>query len=53
MKKQVAGIIALAILALFSFGCGQDTINNSNLKCPKCGAVFTIDEWIQQYQRSI
>jgi|WetSurMetagenome_2_1015567.scaffolds.fasta_scaffold659926_2 hypothetical protein len=53
MKKRVAGIIAWAILALFSFGCGQEAINNSNLKCPKCGAVFTIDEGIQQYQRSI
>jgi hypothetical protein len=53
MKKRVPGVIALAILALFSIGCGQDAINYSNLKCPKCGAVFTIDEGIQQYQRSI
>jgi len=50
MKKWVSILLALAILAVFSAGCagvGKDT----KVKCPKCGAVFTIDEGMQELQK--
>jgi hypothetical protein len=50
MRKWVNIFMALAILAVFSFGCasvGKDT----KIKCPKCGAVFTVNEGIQEIQK--
>ena len=43
MRKWTSMLLALALLAIFSFGCagaGKDT----RIKCSKCGAVFTIDD---------
>lgn len=46
MKKWVNIFLALAILAVFSFGCaGLD--KQTKLKCPKCGAIFTVDEGLE------
>jgi len=50
MKKWVSIFLALAILAVFSFGCaGID--KQTKIKCPKCGAVFTIDEGMAEIQK--
>jgi len=47
MKKRVSVFSTLLFVAMFSFGCGQYAATESNLKCPKCGAVFTIDEGLK------
>jgi outer membrane lipoprotein-sorting protein len=52
VKKLVSMVLALAVLAVFSFGCGQYAAKDAKVKCPKCGAVFTIDEGMQQYQKA-
>jgi hypothetical protein len=52
VKKLVSMVLALAVLAVFSFGCGTYAAKDAKVKCPKCGAVFTIDEGMQQYQKS-
>lgn len=35
-------VMAVAVLLAFSVGCGVS--GATKLKCPKCGAVFTVDE---------
>jgi len=50
MRKWVSIIMALAILAVFSFGCGVQ--KDAKIKCPKCGAVFTVEEGLEQIRRS-
>jgi len=48
MRKWVSILLLLAVLAVFSFGCagvGKD----AKVKCPKCGAVFTVDEALDEY----
>ena len=47
MKKLVSMVLALAVLAVFSFGCGSYASKDTKVKCPKCGAVFTIDEGLK------
>jgi len=47
MKKVVKVFLTLSVVAMFSFGCGQYATKESNIKCPKCGAVFTIDEGLK------
>ncbi len=44
MKKVISLILALAVLAVFSLGCGGMVNRQAKVKCPKCGAVFTLDE---------
>ena len=50
MKKWVGIVLALALLAVFSFGCAT-TKGDTKVKCPKCGAVFTIDEGLAEIQK--
>jgi len=50
MRKWVSIFMALAILAVFSFGC-TGVSKESKVKCPKCGAVFTIQEGIDRIDR--
>ena len=50
MRKWVSIFLALAILAVFSFGCSTIS-KDTKVKCPKCGAVFTIDEGMQELQK--
>ncbi len=45
MKKLVSLILAVAVLA-FTLGCAG-VQKDSKVKCPKCGAVFTIDEGLK------
>jgi hypothetical protein len=42
--------LVLAALAVFSIGCAW-VAKDAKIKCPKCGAVFTVDEGIQEMQR--
>jgi len=49
MRKWVSIFLALAILAVFSFGCG--VTKDAKIKCPKCGAVFTVDEGLAEIQK--
>jgi hypothetical protein len=49
MKKWVGIFMVLAMLVVFSFGCaGID--KQTKIKCPKCGAVFTVDEGLKEMQ---
>jgi len=50
MKKWINVGLALAILALFSFGCAGIS-KEAKVKCPKCGAIFTIDEGLAEVQK--
>lgn len=47
MKKLVSLVLALAFLATFSLGCAGYASKETKVKCPKCGAVFTIDEGLK------
>ncbi len=50
MKKRVSVFWALAILAVFSYGC-TGISKDAKVKCPKCGAVFQVDEGLNELQR--
>ena len=50
MKKWVSIFLALAMLAVFSFGCAGIQ-KDAKIKCPKCGAVFTVDEGVTELQK--
>jgi len=45
VKKLVSMVLAVAVLA-FTLGCAG-VPKETKLKCPKCGAVFTIDEGLK------
>jgi len=47
VKKLVSLVLALAFLATFSLGCAGYASKETKVKCPKCGAVFTIDEGLK------
>jgi hypothetical protein len=50
MKRGISIFLALAILTVFSLGCaGID--KQTKIKCPKCGAVFTVDEGLAEIQK--
>ena len=50
MRKWVSIFMTLAILAVFSFGCGTVS-KEAKIKCPKCGAVFTVQEGLDAVDR--
>jgi hypothetical protein len=47
VKKLFSLVLALAFLAAFSLGCAGYASKETKVKCPKCGAVFTIDEGLK------
>jgi len=49
MKKVLMMFLALLVMAVFSFGCTVD--KEAKVKCPKCGAVFSVQEGLDQYNR--
>jgi len=49
MRKLMSMFLVLALLAVFSFGCAGVS-RDTKIKCPKCGAVFTIDEGLKEIQ---
>ncbi len=50
MRRLVSMLLALALLAVFSFGCANVS-RETKIKCPKCGAVFTVDEGLAAIQK--
>ncbi len=50
MRKWMSILLALAMLAVFSFGCAGIQ-KDAKIKCPKCGAVFTVDEGLAEIQK--
>ncbi len=44
MKNFVTMLLALGVFAAVSFGCAEMKIKTIDVKCPKCGATFTVDE---------
>ena len=50
MRKLVSIFLTLLILAVFSFGCAG-IAKDTKIKCPKCGAVFTVDEGLAEIQK--
>ena len=50
MKRGISIFLALAILTVFSLGCAQ-VAKDTKIKCPKCGAVFTVDEGLAEFQK--
>jgi hypothetical protein len=51
MRKWVSIIMALAVLAVLSFGCAT-VQKDAKIKCPKCGAVFTVEEGLQEISKT-
>ena len=47
MKKWISMVLTLVVLAAFSLGCAGMVSKETKVKCPKCGAVFTIDEGLK------
>lgn len=52
MKKWVSILLALAFLGAFSIGCAG-TDKEKKVKCPKCGAIFTVDEGLEGIRRGM
>ncbi len=46
MKKRLSTILIAVVLAAFTFGCAGVS-KETKVKCPKCGAVFTVDEGLK------
>jgi hypothetical protein len=49
MKKVLMIFLALLVIAVFSFGCTVS--KDAKVKCPKCGAVFSTQEGIDEYNK--
>lgn len=47
MKKLVSLISIIALAMVISMGCAGYVTKDTKVKCPKCGAVFTIDEGLK------
>ncbi len=50
MKNLVTLVLALLILGSFSLGCAG-IAKDAKVKCPKCGAIFTVDEGLAEVQK--
>jgi hypothetical protein len=49
MRKWASIFMVLMVLAVFSFGCAGVS-KDAKIKCPKCGAVFTVDEGVHELE---
>jgi hypothetical protein len=43
-------LLVLGMLAGFALGCAGVS-KDAKVKCPKCGAVFTVDEGIEEARK--
>jgi len=50
MRRLITILMAMVMLAVFSFGCAGVS-KDAKVKCPKCGAVFTIQEGLDNIGR--
>jgi hypothetical protein len=48
---RILVIMSLASLVVFAAGCA-DLTKDAKVKCPKCGAIFSFQEGLDQYQQS-
>jgi hypothetical protein len=44
MNQKFKILLLLAMAAMLSLGCAGWTFQKTNVKCPKCGATFTVEE---------
>jgi len=51
VKKLTSLVLAVAFMAAFTLGCAGYSSKESKVKCPKCGAVFTVDEGIKALEK--
>ena len=51
MKKVVSLVFAMSLLVAFTLGCAGQASKDAKVKCPKCGAVFTVDEGIKALEK--
>ena len=51
MKKLISLVLAVAFMAAFTLGCAGYASKETKVKCPKCGAVFTVDEGIKALEK--
>ena len=51
MKKLTSLVLAVAFMAAFTLGCAGMASKETKVKCPKCGAVFTVDEGIKALEK--
>ena len=49
--KMARLFLAFILLAFFSFGCAETTIN-TKIKCAKCSSTYTLDEGLPDIQKS-
>ena len=47
MKKLISLVLAVSFLAAFTLACTGYALKETKVKCPRCGAVFTVDEGIK------
>jgi len=50
LKNCLIFLGILGILAILGFGCAGGS-KETTVKCPKCGAIFTLQEGADQYQK--
>ncbi len=50
MRKWSGIVLVLVLLSVLSFGC-TTVDKEAKVKCPKCGAVFTVNEGLDALQR--
>ncbi len=44
-------VFAMSLLVAFALGCAGQAGKESKVKCPKCGAVFTVDEGLKALEK--
>ena len=49
MRRLMSLVFVLMVVAMFAVGCAG-VAKDAKIKCPKCGAVFTVDEGLNEYQ---
>jgi hypothetical protein len=50
LTKIASLLLALILLAHFSFGCAEAT-KDTRIKCAKCNSTYTIDEGLPETQQ--
>ncbi len=49
LRKLISTVMAVAVFSTLTFGCAGVN-KETKVKCPKCGAVFTVDEGLKNIQ---
>lgn len=50
MRRWVSLVMVLAMFTILSIGCAGVS-KDAKIKCPKCGAVFTVEEGLQEIRK--